>query len=188
MEGSTDNLESLKQIRDLLPDYLQFKEKVGIDGKVDRGRNNTRDIQNPYNNNSIKTFASATNKTRAASLLRGKTLVMIWFDEYAFIPFNDTIYINSAPAYKTARDIAKQNNASYGILITTTPKQTWAFTIERLCLISRNCWKVLKLLCLNGVERRKQVRRLINGEIKAYSNLASLNRSYRLNSNVLSAT
>ena len=187
MEGSTDNLENMKQIRDLLPDYLQFKEKIGIDGKIDRGRNNTRDIQNPFNNNSIKTFASATNKTRAASLLRGKTLVMIWFDEYAFLPFNDTIYINGAPAYNTASSIAKQNKAPYGILITTTPKQTWAFTIERLCLISRNCWKVLKLLCLNGVERRKQVRRLINGEIKAYSNIASLNMSYRLNNNVLSA-
>ena len=45
----------------------------------------------------------------------------MWFDEYAFIPYNDTIYMNSAPAHKTAAMNAKRNGAPYGILITTTP-------------------------------------------------------------------
>lgn len=121
MEGAKDNLTTFKAIRDLLPPYLLLSEKVLPGGKVDKGRNNTTDIANPFNNNSIKTFASATNKARAASLLRGKTLVLLWYDEYGFLPYNDVIYMNGAPAFKTASAIAKQNGAPYGITITTTP-------------------------------------------------------------------
>lgn len=120
-DGAKDNLQTIKDIRDLLPPYLIMKERVLPDGKIDRGKNNTNEITNPYNNNNIKTFASATNKARAASLLRGKTLTIMWYDEYAFLPFNDTIYMNAAPAFKTASMNAKKNNAPYGILITTTP-------------------------------------------------------------------
>ena len=121
MDGAKDNLQTLKDIRDLLPPYLIMKERVMPDGKIDRGKNNTNEILNPYNNNDIKVFASATNKARAASLLRGKTLAMMWYDEYAFLPYNDTIYMNAAPAYKTAAMNAKNTGAPYGILITTTP-------------------------------------------------------------------
>lgn len=121
MDGAKDNLQTLKDIRDLLPPYLIMKERIMPDGKVDRGKNNTTEILNPFNNNAIKVFASATNKARAASLLRGKSLGIIWYDEYAFLPYNDTIYMNAAPAYKTAAMNAKANGAPYGILITTTP-------------------------------------------------------------------
>lgn len=121
MDGAKDNLQTLKDIRDLLPPYLIMKERIMPDGKIDRGKNNTNEILNPFNNNNIKVFASATNKARAASILRGKTLTMMWFDEYAFLPYNDTIYMNAAPAYKTAAMNARNNGAPYGILITTTP-------------------------------------------------------------------
>jgi hypothetical protein len=121
MAGSTDNLTAMKDMRDLLPPYLILKERITPDGKLDKGKNNTTEVVNPYNNNTIKTFASATNKAKAASLLRGKTLVLMWYDEYAFLPFNDIIYMNGAPAYKTASSIAKNNHAPYGITITTTP-------------------------------------------------------------------
>ena len=121
MDGAKDNLQTVKDIRDLLPPYLIMKEKFFLDGKSDRGKNNTNEILNPFNNNNIKVFASATNKARAASLLRGKTLTMMWYDEYAFLPYNDTIYMNAAPAYKTAAMNARANGAPYGILITTTP-------------------------------------------------------------------
>ena len=121
MDGAKDNLQTLKDIRDLLPPYLIMKERILPDGKIDRGKNNTNEILNPHNNNNIKVFASATNKARAASLLRGKSLGIIWYDEYAFLPYNDTIYMNAAPAYKTAARIAKENGAPFGLLITTTP-------------------------------------------------------------------
>ena len=121
MDGAKDNLQTLKDIRDLLPPYLIMKERLLPDGKSDKGKNNTTEILNPYNNNNIKIFASATNKARAASLLRGKTLGIIWYDEYGFLPYNDTIYMNAAPAFKTASMIAKQNGAPFGVLISTTP-------------------------------------------------------------------
>ena len=121
MEGAKDNLQTLKDLRDLLPPYLVMKERVLQDGKVDKGKNNTNEILNPHNNNNIRTFASATNKAKAASLLRGKTLTMMWYDEYAFLPYNDVIYMNAAPAYKTAAMNAKRNGSPHGILITTTP-------------------------------------------------------------------
>ena len=121
MDGAKDNLQTLKDLRDLLPPYLIMKERIMPDGKIDRGKNNTNEILNPHNNNDIKVFASATNKARVASLLRGKSLGLIWYDEYAFLPYNDTIYMNAAPAYKTAAMNAKNNGAPYGILITTTP-------------------------------------------------------------------
>lgn len=121
MDGSKDNLATMKAIRDLLPPYLILKVRMTPDGKMDKGKDNTTEVVNPYNNNTIKTFASATNKAKAASLLRGKTLVLMWFDEYGFLPYNDIIYMNGAPAYKTASTIAKQNHAPYGITITTTP-------------------------------------------------------------------
>ena len=121
MEGSKDNLQTLKDLRDMLPPYLIMKERMLPDGKIDKGKNNTNEIVNPFNNNSIKAFASATNRAKAASLLRGKTLTMLWYDEYGFLPYNDVIYMNAAPAYKTASMNAKRNGAPYGILITTTP-------------------------------------------------------------------
>ena len=120
-EGSKDNLQTLKDVRDCLPDYLQMKERILPDGKSDKGRDSVTILTNPFNNNNIKTFASATNKAKAASLLRGKTLTFIWFDEYGFLPFNDVIYMNGAPAFKTASDMARSAKAPYGILITTTP-------------------------------------------------------------------
>lgn len=121
MDGAKDNLQTLKDIRDNLPPYLIMKERVLQDGKVDKGKNNTNEIVNPFNNNSVKVFASATNKARAASLLRGKTLTIMWYDEYGFLPYNDVIYMNSAPAFKTAAMNAKANGSPYGIVITTTP-------------------------------------------------------------------
>ena len=74
MDGAKDNLQTVKDIRDLLPPYLIMKEKFFPDGRSDKGKNNTNEILNPFNNNNIKVFASATNKARAASLLRGKSL------------------------------------------------------------------------------------------------------------------
>ena len=72
-EGSKDNLQTLKDIRDCLPPYLQMKERPLGDGKTDKGRDSVTMMVNPFNNNNIKTFASATNKAKAASLLRGRS-------------------------------------------------------------------------------------------------------------------
>ena len=121
LDGSKENLQTFKSIRELLPPYLIMKERILPDGKTIKGKDNATEIVNPFNNNSIKTFASATNKAKAASLLRGKTLPIIWYDEYAFMPYNNIVYMNAAPAFKTAAMNAKKNRSPHGILITTTP-------------------------------------------------------------------
>ena len=97
-----------------------MKDRVHFDGSIEKGKDNMREIINPNNNNTIKVFASATNKMRAASLLRGKTLTLIHYDEYGFMPYNDIVYMNAAPSVRTASENARKAGAPYGITITTT--------------------------------------------------------------------
>lgn len=149
MDGAKDNLQTIKTLRDALPPYLVMKERVLPDGKIDRGKNNTNEMINPFNNNGIRVFASATNKARAASTLRGKTLTIIWYDEYAFLPYNDTVFLNAAPAFRTASMQAKQNGSPYGLLITTTPgKYLPLYIVIYRVTTLLNCWKELMPLCL----------------------------------------
>lgn len=121
LSGSRDNLQDLKNIRDLLPEYLQLKERPGKDGKVDRGKDNTMQIINPFNGNNIMVFAGATTQARAANILRGKSLSMVWIDEFAFLNYNDVIYLNGAPALNTAMKNAERNGAPHGVVLTSTP-------------------------------------------------------------------
>lgn len=120
-EDSKLNLQRLKEYRDALPDYLQMSEAYGRDGKKIRASNTIETIQHPTNGNRIKTLASARNKIVANNLGRGMTIPRIWYDEYAFIPYNGVIYLSATPAVKTASLNAKRNGRPYGIIITTTP-------------------------------------------------------------------
>ena len=120
-DDSKMNLRRLKDIRDTLPSYLQMKEMMGPDGKVKKASNNVESTTNIINNNKITTKAGARNSAGANGLGRGCTMPIHWYDEYAFILYNDVIYSAATPAFKTASMNAKKNNAPYGILITTTP-------------------------------------------------------------------
>lgn len=122
LEESKMNLDRLKEIRDLLPSYLQLSQQFSQDGKKKLKPTNTAEkIVHPLNANKIKTVPSARNKVAAANLLRGRTIPLWWADEWAFIPYNEIIYLNTIPAFKTASLNAKKNHAPYGILFTTTP-------------------------------------------------------------------
>lgn len=120
-DDSKLNLQRMREIRAALPTYLQMAEAYSRDGKKIAARNNVETLQHPSNGNKIKTLPAARNKVAANSLGRGTTVPRIWFDEYAFIPFNDIIYSAVIPAYKTASMNAIRNNSPHGILITTTP-------------------------------------------------------------------
>ena len=120
-DDSKMNLRRLKDIRDTLPSYLQMKEMMGPDGKVKKASNNVESTTNIINNNKITTKAGARNSAGANGLGRGCTMPIHWYDEYAFILYNDVIYSAATPAFKTASMNAKKNNAPFGILITTTP-------------------------------------------------------------------
>lgn len=121
MDDSKLNLARMKEIRNALPSYLQMAEMITYDGKRVRASNTVESLSHPSNGNKIRAVASARNKAHAASLLRGRTLPLWYADEWAFTPFNDIIYTNTIPAWKTAAMNAKRNNAPYGILMTTTP-------------------------------------------------------------------
>ena len=114
------NVSRLKEIRSLLPTYLQMDQTFTENGKKIKGRDTVEFIQNPNNNNEIKASASAKSEVLAASLLRGRTLPLLWADEWAFIPYNMTIFINAVPAIKTAKMNAAKMGKPYGILLTTT--------------------------------------------------------------------
>lgn len=121
MKDSKLNLQRLKDIRGALPSYLQMDQAFGVDNKKLKIPSTVETIQNPHNKNVIKTAPSARNAIAAANLLRGRTIVNLWADEWAFIPYNDIIYTNTVPALKTAFMNAKSMGAPYGILLSTTP-------------------------------------------------------------------
>lgn len=120
-DDSKENLQRLKEYRDALPEYLQMAEPYGRDGKKIKAKNSVETLEHPLNGNKIRTIPAARNKVAAMSLGRGLTLPRVWYDEYAFTPFNGIIYQSATPAFKTASLNAKKNNAPYGIIITTTP-------------------------------------------------------------------
>lgn len=121
MDDSKLNLDRIRQMRDLLPSYLKMDKPFMKDGTKIKGRDSVENLRHPVNNNSIRCVASARNKTMAASLLRGRTTPILYWDEHGFTLYNDIIMVNMVPAFVTASANAKKNNKPYGILITTTP-------------------------------------------------------------------
>jgi len=121
MKDSKLNLSRLRDIRDALPSYLQMSQEFSIGGKKKKMPSTVETLQHPINNNIIKTAPSARNETSAANLLRGRTITCLWADEWGFVPYNDIIYTNTAPALSTAFINAKTANSPYGTLVTTTP-------------------------------------------------------------------
>lgn len=121
LEDSKLNLARLKELRAALPSYLHMSEIITNDNKRIKATNTVMALQHPVNGNKIRALSSASSRSAAASLLRGRTVPLIYFDEFAFFAHNEVVYLNGVPAFKTAADYAKLNGAPYGILITTTP-------------------------------------------------------------------
>ena len=120
--GSKGNLKTLKEIRDVLPSYLQMTTGFSIvDGKKLKVPNTIVFMQHPLNNNKITTFASARSRDAADKLGRGCHMPMQYYDEFAFMLYNQYAYTAAIPAYSKASENAKFNHKPYGLLITTTP-------------------------------------------------------------------
>ena len=119
--GSKNNLKSLKNIRDNLPTYLQMSSNIGSDGKKLKVPNTIVMMEHPSNHNKIVTFPSARSKDLADNLGRGSTMPMQYYDEFAFMPYNKTVYLAATPAFSRASMNAAKNNAPFGMLLTTTP-------------------------------------------------------------------
>lgn len=119
--GSKGNLKTLKNIRDALPSYLQMSSNIDINGNKLKVPNTVVMIQHPFNNNKINTYPSARTKDSANNLGRGATIPVQYYDEFAFMPWNEEVFMAAVPAFSKASENAKMNNAPYGMLITTTP-------------------------------------------------------------------
>ena len=120
-DGSKENLQRVKDIIATLPSYLRMNQPIDKDGKKLKAIDNATTLEHLINGNKIVTMPGARNKSNANNLGRGATMPIHWYDEYAFMLYNKTIYNAATPAYKAASNSAKAHNKPYGILITTTP-------------------------------------------------------------------
>ena len=119
--GSKKNLKDLKKYRDALPSYLQLSSSIDQEGKKLKVPNTVVTIEHPFNHNKIITFPSARTKDAADQLGRGSTQPCQYYDEFAFIPYNQTVYMAAVPANSKASENADKHGAPHGILLTTTP-------------------------------------------------------------------
>ena len=119
--GSKENLKKMKDIRDALPPFLRMDAITGINGQKLKVPNTIEKMEHPINHNSIVTFPSARSEDAADKLGRGCTMPMQFYDEFAFMPYNKTVYMAAIPAYSKAAAIAQANNAPYGVFIASTP-------------------------------------------------------------------
>lgn len=120
-ESAVENLGRLKDQRDLLPSYLQFKLIIGEDGKPLKATDNVRTLENSSNGNRIVTKPQARSVASAEKIGRGSTQPIQYYDEFEFIDHIKTIMEAAGPAFNTASSNAKRNNSMYGRIITSTP-------------------------------------------------------------------
>ena len=120
-QNANDNLRRIQIAIGMLPKYLQHSniDFIPVSEKR-RVKNNEKTIRNVLNS-TILAMSSAGNEAKADAMARGKTAEKIWYDEFAFIFFNGTIYSAASPAYEKAAEVAQRNEVPYAITITTTP-------------------------------------------------------------------
>jgi len=111
---SKRNLKILKDIRDNLPSYLKFNNN-----KLDT--NNIEYMSSSKNGNTIRALSAAHSEDEADKKGRGNTSPLMWWDEFAFLKYNDIMYLAAAPACSQATLEARANRKNYGKVITTTP-------------------------------------------------------------------
>lgn len=113
LSDSKLNLKRFKKMRELLPMYLQLYNKKDAD--------NLTSIDSESRGNAITAKPSPISEEMADQLGRGCTEPCQWYDEFAFLKFNEIVYQSATPAQSQASEEAKANGRPYHILITTTP-------------------------------------------------------------------
>lgn len=120
-KDANDNLGRIQASIRMLPKWLQHSNEDNLEGSAKRRVKNNEKYMKNILGSTIEAMASAGNESKADAMARGRTASKIWWDELAFIFFNEVIYGAATPAYEKAMEIAVKNNAPYGISITTTP-------------------------------------------------------------------
>lgn len=120
-KDAKENLARIKEMRDVLPEYLRFNTRFNSEGKELKLPENKEDSFNPKTRNTLVTKPSATSKDKADLLGRGMTQPVQWFDEIAFLKYNMIIYDSASPAAGQAAQEAKANGKPYCKMMSTTP-------------------------------------------------------------------
>lgn len=121
-DDSKNNLKRTKDVRSLIPEYLQFlKVTEDITEKIIDNPDNVESIENKLTRNKIVTRPSATSKERANNIGRGLTQPSQWYDEFAWLTWNLEIFDAATPANSKASEEAAKHGKPYGQAITTTP-------------------------------------------------------------------
>lgn len=106
------NVERLKELRDLLPPYLNPTSKTDADNKM--GLTCVR------HNNRLNTVVSQKSENDANKLGRGLTAPINVVDEGPFVDFLDVVVPAMLSSGNAAREEARQAGAPYGTIFTTT--------------------------------------------------------------------
>lgn len=120
-EDAINNLARLKDQRELLPKFLQFKIMYDDEGKLVKETDNVKTLANQSNGNKIVTKPSARSVETAEKIGRGSTQPLQYYDEVEFSPYIKTIMESAGPAYNTASQNAKRNGSAYCRIFTSTP-------------------------------------------------------------------
>lgn len=120
-DDAKTNLKTFKNLREMLPEYLQMANDVDQYGNKIKAPNTAEKLQSPVNGNLIVTLPGARNPSLADGAGRGATMAIQYYDEFAFLPYNEIVYTAAVPAFSRASQNAAQNGVPYGMLITTTP-------------------------------------------------------------------
>ena len=116
------NLTTLKAQRDELPVYMQSRFTVNLNtNKIDKGINNKQEIYCPISKNRIITLGKAQSLESAMEMGRGNSQPIQFIDEVEFIDYILEILKASGPAFVTSAKNARDNNAIYGRLFSSTP-------------------------------------------------------------------
>jgi len=120
-KDANGNLQRIQASIRMLPLWMQHSNMDNLEGfNKRRVKNNEKSIRNIIDS-TIEAMASAGNESKADAMARGMTANKIWWDELAYVFFNETIYAASTPAYEKAAEIAIKNDAPHAISFTTTP-------------------------------------------------------------------
>lgn len=107
-----ENVERLKAMRNLLPEYIYFPNRLDAD--------NSEIITNVKKNNSYKTAVGRNDKMSADRLGRGFTVPIRHFDELAYISLIEITMPVALASGTAARDEARDAEQLYGNIYTTT--------------------------------------------------------------------
>ncbi len=107
-----NNVERLKEIRALLPDYIYYPNRIDAD--------NSEIITNHKLGNRYKTSVGRNDKIAADKLGRGLTVPIMHFDELAYINLIEISLPVALSSGSAAREEAASVNQPYGNVYTTT--------------------------------------------------------------------